>query len=109
MNPLLIAVIIALIAIISNYVLNQLPALKNFPGKNVYLLRILAGATALTIILGALSDASLAQNYSWLKTGAILIGVFMAIDLGYVVWAICNQGQPVEQGDTEANDEDKER
>jgi hypothetical protein len=76
MNSLLILAIIAVTTTFSGYLINQLPAFRDFPGKNIYIFRLLGSVMALGIVLTALSNEDLSQKFSWLKTGALLILTF---------------------------------
>jgi TIR domain len=74
---------------LSAYVINQIPALKNFPGRNVTIYRVLAEATALTVCLMALNDENLAKKYLWAEKGAWISGVLLGFDillLGWNLW-----------------------
>ncbi len=96
MNSFLILIIVALIAALSAYLINQLPAISDFPSRNVYLWRLLGCAVALSIIVSALNDEELAQKFSWLKTVALLIGLFMVVDGLQMAWAIRKHTQSIQ-------------
>jgi NACHT domain len=80
--------LLVFLAAFSAYVINQIPALKNFPGRNVTIYRVLFEATALTVCLMALNDKDLAQKYPLAEKGALIGGALLAFDLVQSGWAI---------------------
>jgi signal peptidase I len=96
MTPILVvAILIVLLGLIGNYFLNQLPGLKNFPGKDTFVFRVLAELAALLTILALLSilfgqnDSKNAEQLAWLQGGACFIGAFLIIDClltGWTAW-----------------------
>jgi DNA polymerase III delta prime subunit len=90
---------------LSAYVINQIPALKNFPGRNVTIYRVLAEATALTVCLMALNDENLAKKYLWAEKGAWISGVLLGFDILQLGWAIWKHAQ----GDVSAANYDDSR
>lgn len=87
-----VAVLIVLLGLIGNYFLNQLPELKNFPGKDAFVFRVLAELAALLTILALLSilfgqnDSKNAEQLAWLQGGACFIGAFLIIDCVLTGW-----------------------
>jgi GTPase SAR1 family protein len=93
-ETLAVAILTAFLTLAAGYVLNQLPELKNFPGKGTFVVRLLIGLTASLVILASLSIL-LGQNdknvelIARLQGGAFFVGAFCIIDClqtGLTAW-----------------------
>jgi signal peptidase I len=89
MSPIFLAVLLAFLGLVAGYLVNQLPELKNFPGKNAFIWRVLAEVVALIIVsttFGAISgqnDPKNADQLAWLariEKGILVAGAILAFD-----------------------------
>jgi hypothetical protein len=95
MSPILLAVLTAFLGLLASYVINQLPGLKNFPGKNAFIWRVLAEGTFLIIVVAVFStlsgqnDTKNADGLAWLEKGILVAGAILAFDClltGWTAW-----------------------
>jgi signal peptidase I len=82
MFPIFLAVLLAFLGLGTGYVINQLPGLKNFPGRNAFLLRILGEIALLSVIVAAISGQkdSNAEQLALLQGVACCVGLFLVFD-----------------------------
>jgi NACHT domain len=89
MSSLFIVCGLALLALLSGFLVNQIPGFQSFPGRNIFIFRVLGEVVALSIILTAQNDEKLSQKYAWLATGVWVIGTILFLDclqMGWAVW-----------------------
>jgi NACHT domain len=110
MHPITIIVLTAVLTTIAGYLVNQLPAFKSFPGKNIFIFRVLAEVLALSIILATVSTLSgqnepkNAPDLAWLEKGVLVIGAILVFDIGQMGWAVWKH-QTSSGMESEGNDE----
>jgi eukaryotic-like serine/threonine-protein kinase len=90
------------IASISGYLINQLPSIKEFPGRNVLVTRLVVWIVLLAAALEVLTgDGAIAEQVKRLvEVGAIVAGVLLAFDLFQLTWGIFKHSKTAEPSNT---------
>jgi hypothetical protein len=95
-----VGVLIAALGLVAGYLINQLPGLKNFPGKNGFIFRVLGEVAFLIIVATAFiaisgqNDPKNADWLAWLEKGILVVGtifVFDSLQMGWTVWKYYNK------------------
>ncbi len=83
-------------AAILGYLINQLPPIRDFPGRNVQVVFLTVWVVAFGIVLTALENNQQAERKQWLLLGCVVFATLAVSDAIRLGWSCWRQQQPLD-------------